>query len=485
MKTQRSGFIGAMTLVLAGCVTPPTIEPALSPLRTESLGLQGPPALPAPAAWWKGFGDPQLDALVEEAFKRNPSLAEAMSRVRTAQAQAQAAGAATAPNITLDGEEQRQRLPEHFIYPPKELGADLGGGGIYWLGQLGLNLSWDLDFWGRQASVLAQAQAGTQAAELDRASARLALSGSLAQAYVDLYRAHELADIAADAEKQRAELLRLTRNRVKAGLDTQLEQRTGEGLLPQARGTALQAESARALAVHRLAALAGHGADVYTQVQRPQIDLDAVLPLPDALPADLLSRRPDVLAAIARVHAATAGQAAAKAAFYPDISLRSFVGFQAAGLGRLFDHESAAYGVGPALHLPVFEAQRLKAGYRGASADVDAAIAAYNDAVLNAVREVSDQLTLNDLLSRQIVEARQFRDAADAAHRLAQHRYAAGLTSQLAVLNAETQVLIARRDLLTLNANLVIARVSLLLTLGGSFDPGADAPALADKGSSS
>ena len=195
------------------------------------------------------------------------------------------------------------------------------------------------------------------------------------------------------------------------------------------------------------------------------------MPLPDELPLDLLARRPDVLAAKARVEAASAGRKAAKAAFLPDISLKAFAGYQAVGIDDLFDSGSQIYGFGPALHLPIFDAQRLKAGYAGATAELDAAIASYNDTVLKAVRDVADQITLGESLARQQAQAQQRLDATEAVYALAQRRYAAGLSSQLVVLDAESNVLSARRDMVTLAASHVIARVTLLLTLGGSFDP--------------
>ncbi|MGH8446103.1 MAG: efflux transporter outer membrane subunit [Solimonas sp.] len=470
----RWGTLGAAALggaLLAGCVLPPKDGPRLTTLDDKALGLAGQAAPHAGDGWWKAFNDPQLDRLVDDALANNPSLAEALVRVRSAQAQALAAGAPLRPGVTLDADETRQRLSENYIYPPPQYGFAASGGNMAWLGEVGLNLSWDLDFWGRQSDLLHEARAQTRAAELDRVSARLALSGSIAQSYLQLYQAYALADIAVQAEKQRESLLKLTQGRVRAGLDTQVELKTAEAALPQARTARLQAENQRDLAIHNLAALAGHGADAYGSIGRPQLTLDAALPLPDALPLDLLSRRPDVLAARARVEAATSGRAAAKAAFFPDISLKAFAGYQAVGLDKLFDSGSGIYGFGPALHLPIFDAQRLKAGYLGATAELDGSIASYNDTVLKAVRDVADQLSRSDSLALQIEQARQRLDATEAAYAVAQRRYAAGLTSQLVVLNAESNVLDARRDVVTLTSNLVVARVTLLLTLGGSFDP--------------
>lgn len=465
----------APALLITACVLPPKDEPRVTTVDAQALGLGSDKLQTVSGDWWKVFGDPQLNSLVDDALANNPSLAEALARVRGAQAQAQAAGAATRPGVTLDGEEVRQRFSENYYIPPPY------GGGEYWVGQVGANLNWDLDFWGRQSDLIKQAKLQTQAATLDHASAQLALSGALAQAYLDLYRAYALADIATKAEQQRETLLKLTQDRVHAGLDTQLDVKSAEALLPQARAARLQAESARDLAVHHLAALAGHGADAYANIDRPQLTLDAALPLPQDLPIDLLAHRPDVLAARARVDAAVAGREAAKAAFYPDISLKAFAGYQSIGLDTLFKGGSGIWGFGPSVHLPLFDAQRLKAGYHGATAELDAAVASYNDTVLGAVRDVADQLTLSQSQARQLEQSRQTLAASEAAYKLAQQRYAAGLSSQIVVLNAESNVLNARRDVVSLQASLAIARVSLLLTVGGTFEiPSSPTPGASD-----
>ena len=473
----RIALGASLALLAGGCVTAPTSAPTFETVAEETLGLGSAARAPVDPQWWKGFGDRQLDALIDEALAHNPTLDEALSRVRAAQAQTQAVGAPLRPGLTLDGQEVRQRLSENYTAPPRSLGFPAGGGGTYWVGQLAVNLNWDLDFWGRQASLLKASQAQQRAADLDVAAARLALSGAIAQAYVDLYRAYALADVADAAIAQRQALLKLALSRVRAGLDNELDQRSAEALLPQAKLARLQADDARELAVHRLAALAGHGADYYAQIQRPQIQLDTALPLPDALPIDLLAHRPDVLAARARVDATRAGREAARAAFYPDISLNAFAGFQSVGLDQLFDAGSRVYGAGPTLHLPIFDSQRLKAQYHGATADLDAAVAAYNDDVLGAVRDVSDQLSRRDSLLLQREQAQQTLQAARKALALASSRYRAGLATQRAALDAESQVLSSERDLISVESALVIARVSLLLTLGGSFEPPADAVA--------
>jgi NodT family efflux transporter outer membrane factor (OMF) lipoprotein len=452
-------------LALTACVTPQREEPRGSAIEAHTLGLTGGALTPATNEWWKALGDPQLDRLIEDATRNSPTLAQAMARVRTAQSQAQAAGAATRPSVTLDADESFQRFSENYYIPPPF------GGHTYWIGQIGANLNWDLDFWGRQAALIQQARSQVTAGDLDVAAAKLALAGTITQTYVDLYRAWEMIDIADRLLAQREQLLKLTRERVDAGLESQIDLRISEAGLPQARSARLQAESARDLAIHRLASLIGEGANRYPQIVRPQLALAAAFALPDQLPMDLLAHRPDVLAARMRIEAAMAGREAAHASFYPDVSLKAFVGTQAIGLDNLTDSGSLVYGVGPALHLPIFDAQRLRAGYKRATAELDASVASYNSAVLDAVRQTADQISLQESYTRQIGEAQQTLEAASAAYGLAQKRYGAGLSTQLVVLDAESRVLDAQRELVNVNAGRVASRINLLLALGGSFDP--------------
>ena len=457
----------ALTLALSGCITPPKLEPQQQTIASDHLGLSSDVSAPVPVqTWWSTFNDPQFDRLMRQALADNPSLAQAMARVREAQSLADVTRAGLAPSLSFDAQETRRHLSGHDPIPKPYPGT------TQWQGSVGLNLSWHIDFWGRQASLLKQARSQTTAASLDVASGRMALSGAVAQAYLDLYRNNALADVAQRTEAQRQRILEITRRRVQSGLDTNVELREASGAVPEAHVEWLQAQTAAALDTHQIAALSGQGALVYAQVRRPTLDPAAILPLPAALPADLLGRRPDVLAARDRIEAARAGQTAAKAAFYPDINLAAFAGTSSIGIfSNLFQGASASYGAGPAIHLPLFDAGRLRAEYRGAAAEIDDAVAVYNQSVLQAVRETSDQLSLVETLNAQIVQQQQSLDDAEAAYRLAEERYRAGLSSYLTVLTTETAVLSARREHVGLISDQAIARVNLLLAVGGSFDP--------------
>jgi NodT family efflux transporter outer membrane factor (OMF) lipoprotein len=462
MAIDSRSLAMALCAALCACATPPKPEVPHAAIADSALGLTGAAAPAVSDTWWQGFGDTQLDHLIEQALSDNPGLAQAGARLRLAEAQAAAARAGRQSEVKLSGGETRLKIPEGF---PQAI----AGGQTVWLGDLGVALSWDLDLWGLRKDQVRETRALAEAASIDIDQARLLLAGAIVQSYIDLYRSYALADIAERTEAQRSNILDITRRRVAAGLDTRVELREAEGALPQARVALTQAQSAQALAIHQLTALTGRGADAYAAVARPQLQLDAALPLPGELPVNLLARRPDVIAARSRIEAADAGKRAAKAAFYPDISLKALAGFASFSLTDLISARSFGYGAGPGLSLPLFDGGRLRAQYRGTEAVLDQAVADYDDTVLRAVHQAADQLSLIESLSSELGQQHESLDAAEEAYRLAEERYRAGLAGYLTVLNAETEVLSERRQQVDLSASLAVARVSLLLAVGGSF----------------
>jgi len=461
----KRALFGVTSLLLAGCVSAPPTTPQVAQDTPQTLGLSATPAPTVPTNWWHAFGDPQMEALVDKMLVGNPTLASALARMRAAQAQLSSERAQSYPQITLDAQDERQRFSKDYIIPPPY------GGKMEWLGTIQANLSWNLDFWGEQADIIAKARSTATAAALDAAAARLALSGSFAQAYVGLVRSYALLDIAKDNVKQREHILSLTDTLVKSGLENASSQEEAKSLLAQAQSYVAEAESSRDVFVHQIAALTGQGAEAYSAIQRPKIDLNAVLPLPDDLPADLLSRRPDVLAAQARVNTAISGREAAHAAFFPNINLLAFAGYAAIGLSPLFTQNALAYGAGPAIHLPIFDAGKLRADYADATADLDGAVADYNSTVLAAVRQTSDALTQIRATQKERDDQQAAVDSAARSLKLAETRYRAGLSGQINVLIAQTLLLRAEQQLVQVETDAATQRVTLVLATGGDFDP--------------
>ena len=453
-----------MGLLLGGCISfdyaPPKERAFESP---ADLGLSAAPAPVADVEWWTVYQDAQLDDLLRTALADNPTLAQSLARLGEAQAEAGAVSADSWLSITYGATETRKRFSGHDPIPPAYAGTRR------WQGNQGFNLSWDLDFWGRQAALVGQANTRSDAAALDSAGARLAIEGAVVRSYLELDRAYALADVAQRAEEQRLQILTITQRRFKVGLDTRIELRQAEGAVADARVDLTQLHAERDRAVHLLAALTGQGATVHDTMKRPRLRAESALALPGSLPFDLLARRPDVLAAHSRIVSARAGLAAAKAAFYPDINLLAFAGTSAIGLDNLFHGSSRTYGVGSAIHLPVFDAGKLRALYRGSAAEVDLAVSTYNQTVLGAVQQTADQISNVVALDSGLQDQQQSLDAAEDAFRLATERYESGITTYLSVLTTEAEVLSARRQRVELLSARDIARVTLLIDVGGNF----------------
>jgi outer membrane protein TolC len=199
-----------------------------------------------------------------------------------------------------------------------------------------------------------------------------------------------------------------------------------------------------------------------------------------------------VAAALARVEAATHQVESQRTKFYPDINVTAFLGFNAIGFDKSFDWGSRDWGVGPALHLPIFEGGALRAELKGKGADRDVAIQAYNQAVIDAVREAADAASSAASIARQQAEQRRALEAAESSYSFAQQRYAQGLGNQLIVLNAETQTLTQRRLDVDLKYRALDVQAQLMKALGGGWAvpdgfsaiPTAAAPAGATKNDS-
>ncbi|GAA4760841.1 efflux transporter outer membrane subunit [Stakelama sediminis] len=451
-------------LALAGCAAPHT-EVAVDAVKAPALGLSDSDAPRIDTDWWKALGDPQLDHIVDDALSGSPTLQSAMARVRLAQSALQGADAATKPQIAADANEQFERLSSVYIIPPPY------GGTFRWVGQAQANLNWNLDFWGQQADAVRQARDSANAAALDYDAARLALAGSVVQTYIELVRAERQIAIAQSTVDQRSQSLHLAKVRVKSQLASNIDVQASQTLLAQAQQAVIRAKGQREQVVHALALLAGQGANYYSTIRPTQLKLDTLLPLPKALPADLLARRPDILSARARIAAAAAGRQVARKAFYPNVNLLGLVGLQALGIGNLFSSDASTYGGGAAIHLPIFEGGKLRADYEGATAKVDAAIASYNQAVLGAVRQTADALSRYHTLTGDLAEQRKAVAGLAEVRRLNNVRVSTGLNSRLDLIGSDVRLLEARQAAANLQADKAVAEIQLLVAVGGGFDP--------------
>nr|WP_235516716.1 efflux transporter outer membrane subunit [Sphingomonas sp. Leaf28] len=465
MKPYAATTMAALvaTGLLAGCAVPAS-QTTVTPIAAPALGLTDPRPTAIAADWWRGFGDPQLDRLVADAVAGNPSLDAALARVTQAQAVLSTNQADLGPDVTLDTQAQVARLSGRYTIPPPYAGT------TRFVGTAAANLSWNLDLFGRQKAAIAGARASVRAAALDVAAARLALAGAVVQTYIDLERAEAQAGIATRTIATRETTLRLVNVRIRNKLGSKLDAQAATTLLAQARQALLRAQAGQVLARNALAALAGRGVDYPATIRATALKLDAVLPLSATVPADLLARRVDIAAAQARIEAAAAGRQVARRAFYPNVNLAALAGFQAVGLGNLLSLDAGTVGVGPAIHLPLFDNGRLKADLAGATAALDLATSSYNDRVVGAVREAADAVArIGALAADRARQAEVVRGYAETG-RLNAIRVSSGLDSRLDLVDNDVRLLAAEQADADLAADAAQQRVQLVLALGGGFD---------------
>ena len=454
--------ITSAAVMLGGCASPGGITPTARTIDAASLAQDTAPAVDVVDTWWKAFGDPRLDELVDRGLASNPSLATVRLRIVRAGAVADTADAARLPRVDAGLDVTREHYTAQGAFPSPLAGAIRNSGSLLVTG------SWELDAFGRQRSVLDAAVGSQRAAEGDYQAARVLLSSNIVRQYVQLARLDDQREVLARSLAQREEILGLTRQRVAAGLDTTVELRQGEGAVPEIRAAIGAVDEQRALARHMLSALSGQGPDALKD-WAPRLAKVALVPLPGALPADLLGRRADVTAARWRVEATTRDLHSARAQFYPSVNLLAFAGFSSIGLGQLVEAGSRQYGFGPALRLPLFDAGRLRANYKGKAADVDSAVEAYNGAVIDALHEAADALTSVQSIEGQLREQALALASAESAYELALQRYRAGLGSYLTVLTAETNVLAQRKTDNDLKARALDSQALLARALGGGY----------------
>ncbi|WP_297513414.1 efflux transporter outer membrane subunit [uncultured Caulobacter sp.] len=458
----------ASALVLSACASLPPAEAARVAKAPQAYAADRSLAAPTadwPAdAWWTGYGDAQLNALEDEGLKGSPSLAAAQARLRRAQALTAQARSADLPRVGLGAEVGESKQSYNAGIPPAFVPH-----GYNDVGRVALDVSWELDFFGKNRAAIAAATSEARAAEADAAQARLTLSTAIASTYAELSRLYAQRDVAAQAVRLRQETSDLVAKRVANGLDTKAESEQAAAGPPASKAELSALDEQIALTRNALAALVGAGPDRGLSITRPANVTLKPFGLPQNLPANLIGRRPDVVAARWRAEAATARTRQAKAAFYPDINLAGFVGVQSLYLDKLFSSGSDIGQVGPALRLPIFQGGALRAGLRGAEADRDAAVASYDGALTQALREVADVTASQRALTARLADARAALAANENAYRIARLRYEGQLSTYQSVLLAEQSVLAQRRVVADLESRAFALDIALVRALGGGF----------------
>src|SRR5450631_1602964 len=469
-QRRRLTLLLAVSLGLgSGCAQIPRLDPPPAMRKIDDFGSSNSFAAPVAGPgdqWWRAYGDPQLDALIEEALHNAPELDLAQARLKAAAAQVQGAGATRLPEVTASAEIAEAKQSYDFLVPRQALPKGWNG-----YGAATLNMSYEFDFWGKNRAALAAAVSEQRAAEVEIAQTRLILSTSVASAYAGLLHLYTLRDNAADTLSLREQTVALFGQRHQFGLETLSSVRQVEARQAAAKGDLLAIDERVGLQSNAIAALLGAGPDRGLEITRPKVAWAGSQGLPSNLSLDLLGRRPDIVAARLRSEAAAHRIDQRKAGFYPSVNLLAFAGFQSVGIDNLFKSASQSGAAGPAISLPIFNTNRLQGQFKGARAEYDAAVATYNGTLSMALREVADAATSRKSLDEELVAARAAVAAAAEAHQIVSSRYEGALATYLDVLSAEDSLISARRSEAELETRALILDVSLVRALGGGFAP--------------
>ena len=418
------------------------------------------------STWWTSYGDRQLDALIAEALANAPSLAQAEARLRQAEAIAQQTGASRLPQVSADAsvaavkQSYNNGAPKGFV--PQ---------GWNDTGNISLNFGYEFDFWGKNRAAVAAATSETEAARADVAQARLTLSTAVAATYADLVQLYAESASTERAVEVRTRTAELLSQRFAQGLENQGAVRQAEaGRAGEEAKLAAIAETI-ALTKTTIAALLGAGPDRGLMIGRPEAPSLKPFGLPANLQADLIGRRPDVVASRLRAEAAAQRIDVARGDFYPNINLSAVIGLQSLGLNALTSSGSDYGSIGPAISLPIFTGGRLDGAYRGARAEYDASVATYDAAVTQALHVVADVAVSQRALGVRLSKTREALAAAEDSYRIIDTRYRGGLSTYLEVLSAEETLIANRQAVADLETRAFALDVALVRALGGGFQP--------------
>jgi len=446
-------------LLLTACTSlaPPYDRPAAPVAERYEDAQPEPGEVAGELAWQDYFTDARMQALIAGALQNNRDLRAAVARVEQARAAHGIQRADRLPTLAARLGEDRQRTPADLNLTGRPLLAS-----AY---QVDLGLaSWELDFWGGVRNLEGAALESYLASAEARRALQLSLIGQVANGELALRELDERLAIARQTVASRAESLRIFGRRVEVGATSRLALTQVQTLLSQAEALAAQLEQARAAQAQALSLLVGAPLPAGSA---PALEATALLPLRSGLPAELLNRRPDLLAAEHRLKATHASIGAARAAFYPRISLTAAFGTASAELGGLFAPGSQAWTISPQLALPLLDGGRRDANLSLAEARREEALAAYEGAVQAAFRDVNDALGARRWLATQLRVAEDSLAAQRERARLATLRYDNGAAAFLEVLDAQRDLLAAEQQRVQARRALLSSQVSLYAALGG------------------
>jgi NodT family efflux transporter outer membrane factor (OMF) lipoprotein len=461
--------VAVASALLAGCANPHGLHTSNHMLDANTLQAQDTlknahfsAANWPKTQWWQSFDDAQLNHLINDAMAASPDLQVVNAQADKANAQVVAANAERYPDVDLNAGITRSRVAK--VDDPL-----LQGKTYSTLRTANVGLSYTFDLWGGKKDAAEAALGQARASELDRQASQLTLAANVTRAWNNLNLAWTNADLAKQAADRANGIAKIQQQYVSAGLTSDYqykqalsEQKTAEATLTEAKQDVTDAGI-------QLSTLVGKGPDYWHNLKPAKLNVPTAALLPGSIPADLLGRRPDVVAARWRVEAAAKDIAATKTEFYPNINLVAEAGTRSLLGDALFGAPSRFFNVGPSLSLPIFDAGKRRADLAESDANWDLAVAQYNKLLISSLGNVSDTITQLQSIQDQLAQQESANQLIHSAWDDLNREYAAGLRPYLDVLTIQNQLIESDQKLVALKAQQINLAVVLIEDLGGGF----------------
>lgn len=494
-RPSRLISVAALSLLIAdqGCVMGENYRrPAMPSMPTWEAMVDGetnttirldPTAEPT-IDWWRAFGNEELNRLIEQALQDNHDVRRAAYRVMEARAVMVSSRAGLFPQLSgvgsvADIQISKNTLAGLGLAVPRPGATSqnfASPGKQYTLYNTAMDLSWELDLWGRIRRGLEAATADAEALNHDRRGIILTMLGDLGTAYFELRHLDELLDLTERTLRTRRDSLAIITSRYQAGLATELDVKRMEELVESVAGQIPEYRRLRAAASHHIASLLGGVPGTVTLPHQPLRAVVAQPMIPMGLPSQILERRPDILEAERSLASANAHIGEARAYFFPMFVITGAGGFQSVQFSNWLTNPSHTYNIGPSVTLPIFMGGTNVARLENAEARYQELLEQYRQTILNAFREVADLLVAVRTRAEQQEHQQKQVTAAREARRLAEHRYLGGVADYLDVLEAERDILSAETTLVQTHYARLTDLVMLFKALGGGWKPGDDGP---------
>lgn len=462
--SRTAPFILLLLGVLSGCASmAPTYQRPEAPVASVYPGTPGAADTQAASeiGWREFFPDPRLQSLIELALENNRDLQLAALNIEAARAQYNIQRADRVPNLDASGSFTRSRTPASISPFDETITSSQY--------RVGLGIAaFELDFFGRIRSLSDAALAQYLATEEARRAAHISLVAEVGRAYLSEQAFAEQLALARQALEGRQDAYRLAQQRYQAGVSSAIDLRQQETLVEAARISSAMLSRQQAQAANALSLLVGAPTTrlpVAEALSKQQLVTD----IPAGLPSELINQRPDIRAAEQRLIAANASIGAARAAFFPRISLTGSIGTASTELSDLFSSGSGMWSFMPQITLPIFEGGRNRANLRLSEVRKNQAIVQYEQSIQTAFREVADALVARSALEDQLAAQERFYTAQSDLLRLAQQRYDSGVASYLEVLDAQRQLFSAEQELVQTRQLRLTNAIDLYRALGGGL----------------